>query len=337
MPEKLIVQLPNLVASFLAETFDVNENYAAVSQVSREWLGEKCGLGARDKRILQKGDFVYSCALNTPDCGPDKFRDFCDWVNWVFPFDDIFDNGELKDDPKGAKAVLDNLLDSMHGTAEPKTKFVAAHQDVWTRFKEVGTCSARIVERLLMLSQKAPRGNCRRFIQALTVCATDVLRQVQDCSIEQVQKPEDLIKLRRNSIGVKPLYAFVEYGHNIELPDYVIQHPLIQEIELLGIDWVLIQNDLISYPKDEEEGVNHNLISSRRLNGMRAQEAYDHLGSMLEGIYQRFDESWTSFPTGVRRSMPKLSGTLRASRTASRRICTGAFVQTATSDTTESM
>lgn len=92
------------------------------------------------------------------------------------------------------------------------------------------------------------------------------------------------------------MYAFVKYGHSIDLPDYIFQHPLMQDIETLGIDWVLIQNDLISYPKDEEEGVNHNLISSCRLHGMDAQKASDHLGFMLEEIYERFDQVVEQLP-----------------------------------------
>lgn len=98
----------------------------------------KCEL--REKRILTKGDFTYFCALNTPQCGPQKFRVFCDWVFWVFPFDDFFDNGELKNDIKGAKTMLNNLIDSMHGKDEPSTKFVCAHQDMWTRFQEASRC-----------------------------------------------------------------------------------------------------------------------------------------------------------------------------------------------------
>ena len=54
----------------------------------------------------------------------------------MFPFDDFFDNGELKDDPEGASAVLDNLLGSMHGNVVPNTKFVCAHQDIWERFQK---------------------------------------------------------------------------------------------------------------------------------------------------------------------------------------------------------
>lgn len=297
MPEMIVVQLPNLVASFLAEEFAINENYDTVSQISRDWLCETCELGERDKHILRKGDFAYFCALNTPYCGSERFRDFCDWVNWVFPFDDFFDNGELKDDPKGAKEVLDNLLGSMHGNFEPKTKFVCAHQDIWERFKVVSPKRNRWALAVTNHNlQKATKSNGRRFIQAMTEYSNNVLRHVEDCSSEQVPKPEDLIELRRNSIGVKPLFAFVEYGHGIDLSDYIFDHPLIQEIQVLGIDWVLIQNDLISYPKDEEEGVNHNLISSYRLQGMDPQEAYDQLGKMLEKIYTRFDEAVTALP-----------------------------------------
>lgn len=214
----------------------------------------------------------------------------------VFPFDDFFDNGKLKDDPEGAETVLNNLLDSMHGTDEPGTKFVCAHQDIWERFKEASDRDSEAERPSLIASQKATTGNGRRFVEAMTNYANDVLRHVKDCSTEQVPKPEDLIALRRNSIGVKPLFAFVEYGHGIELPDYVFDNLLIQEIQILGVDWVLIQNDLISYPKDEEEGVNHNLISSYRLQGFGPQEAYDQLGDMLEKIYQRFDNAIKELP-----------------------------------------
>ncbi len=54
----------------------------------------------------------------------------------ISSFDDIFDIGELKDDPEGAKAVLDNLVDSMHGSVTPSTKFVQAHQKIYDRMEQ---------------------------------------------------------------------------------------------------------------------------------------------------------------------------------------------------------
>ena len=44
---------------------------------------------------------------------------------------------------------------------------------------------------------------------------------------------------------------FVEYSHELNLPGAVFEHPLIKDIETLGIDWMLIQNDILSYCKEE--------------------------------------------------------------------------------------
>ncbi|KAJ5702438.1 terpene cyclase [Penicillium malachiteum] len=44
-----------------------------------------------------------------PDVGPEEFRACCDWGNWVFSFDDMFDNGRLKDDPVGCRDMVDRL------------------------------------------------------------------------------------------------------------------------------------------------------------------------------------------------------------------------------------
>ena len=94
--------------SFLTEQAVVNENYAAVSQASREWLGNTCELEEKEKRMLKKGDFAYLSALNTPDCGLEDFRVFCDWVDWVFAFVEFFDDGELRDDVGGARTLFNN-------------------------------------------------------------------------------------------------------------------------------------------------------------------------------------------------------------------------------------
>ena len=60
------------------------------------------------------------------------------------------------------------------------------------------------------------------------------------------QRPslENMIKLRRESIGAAPLYYLFEYAHDIHISDEVQAHPIIQELEILGMDivfmWVLV-------------------------------------------------------------------------------------------------
>ena len=77
------------------------------------------------------------------------------------------------------------------------------------------------------------------------------LRQVQDCSMDNARDIGDLLTLRRLSIGAEPLYALVEFGHQLEIPDHVLQNSTIKQIRLAGVDIILIQNDIISYRKEE--------------------------------------------------------------------------------------
>ena len=54
--------------------------------------------------------------------------------------DIVFDNGTLKDDPKAAKEVMDDLLLVMRGGArdEKASAFIEIHDTVWDRVKNVG-------------------------------------------------------------------------------------------------------------------------------------------------------------------------------------------------------
>ena len=124
------------------------------------------------------------------------------------------------------------------------------------------------------------------------------------------------VKVRRDSIGVRPLFVWVEFAHELELSDEAMDHHLIKEIETLGVDWVVIQNDMLSYRQEEvsqlydtigdsslltvttqEEGCCHNLISAGRLHGLGAQEVFDDCGSRLDKIYARFDEAVSELPS----------------------------------------
>jgi hypothetical protein len=39
-------------------------------------------------------------------------RILCDWGNWIFPFDDLFDNGEVREDSAYAEKVMRRMEES---------------------------------------------------------------------------------------------------------------------------------------------------------------------------------------------------------------------------------
>lgn len=145
--ERTTVQLPSLIVSFLDEEPNTHPLYERVRRESLDWVTTACALDRKTVIKVHKGDLTYFAAVCAPEAEDARYRVFCDWVNWVFPFDDQYDDGELRDDPRRAALELGNLIDNVYGRASPMTKYVKAHEDVWRRFEEVGLIPALQGER----------------------------------------------------------------------------------------------------------------------------------------------------------------------------------------------
>ncbi|GIJ99409.1 terpene cyclase [Aspergillus viridinutans] len=268
------VHLPQLFVLFLSENPVVNPHYEEVRKESEAWLANECSFDERSRRILHKTDFSYFCSVAAPDAGPEELRTVCDWGNWVFPFDDMFDNGGLKDDPVGAQQLIDSLLAGMRddGTqlpVEAESPLVRVHNTVWQR-----------------VAQASPAGVRRRFAASMRHYCKGSIEQVRTCSMGRYPSLDEMLALRKQSAGVAPLFALVEYAHKLDIPDHVFECRSIKEIERIGVDLVLLQNDILSYCKEEKEGVTHNVVAICRHSGMPAQMAFNHIGNMLVARYR---------------------------------------------------
>jgi hypothetical protein len=240
-----VVVIPDLFTSFLATPPMVNPNYRSVRKESEHWLASswKCDLKARKR--LHGIDASYFCAILAPKADHDRFRLICDWTNWVFPFDDLFDDGDLRGDLERAALVIERLLDVMRDAKEPvslpiggesEQRLVDCYANFWERFK----------------SGTEDLGGVReRFLAAMQDYCHGALQQVQDCSTSKSRDLEELLAVRRSSISALPLYALVEFGHQLDVPKQVFEHSSIQQIRALGLDIILIQNDVLSYQKEE--------------------------------------------------------------------------------------
>ncbi|KAL3482851.1 terpene synthase metal binding domain protein [Aspergillus germanicus] len=274
------VYLPQMFTLFLSGDPPVNPHYTEVRAESERWLARTCNFDDRAARRLAKTDFSYFCSISAPRAGREELRTVCDWGNWVFPFDDMFDNGSLKDDPTGAQKLIEDLLAGMSmgidsSNSSPRTKcradnpLIQAHNLVWER-----------------ITKASPVGTQRRFAKSMHDYCMGSLVQVQKASTKTYPSIEEMLELRRQSSGVAPLFALVEYAHKLDIPDAVFETKSIQEIERTGVDLVLIQNDILSYCKEEREGVSHNLVAIARRTEMSAQAAFTHVGDMLLERYR---------------------------------------------------
>jgi len=101
----------------------------------------------------------------------------------------------------------------------------------------------------------------------------------------------EVLAQRRQSVCVTPLFVLVEFGHKIDLPDEAFENAIVHRLEMLGVEIVLLHNDLLSYCKEEEEGVVHNTVAVCRLQGMGAQEAVTFIGTEVACRMAEFEEA----------------------------------------------
>lgn len=130
------------------------------------------------------------------------------------------------------------------------------------------------------------------------------LAQVQQATISDLSSIHEVLLRRRQSVCVLPLFALVEFAQDIDLPDEVYNESTMEDIRTLGIDITMLHNDLLSYHKEESEGVPHNIVAAYRRDGRKAQEAVDLVRGEIEMrslLLERAIEQVASWETPWRR------------------------------------
>ncbi|KAK2028364.1 terpene synthase metal binding domain-containing protein [Colletotrichum zoysiae] len=290
MAARTLVTLPDMFSHFLVQEPRVNKNYRTVKLASERWLAEKCSFSPEVQKRVNTCDFSYFCSIVAPTAPEERLRTLCDYGNWVFPFDDMFDNGHLTSDVETSRQVLDSLMSDMLGRCYMGTKLplVQAHDDIFKRLSEV--------EFMLSFLQE-------RYVKHTQMYAEGVARHVEAFTSHCPPSLQDMLQTRRMSVGVAPVYPFQEYAESLQMPDEVFESPAIQDLERIGGDLIILTNDILSYRKEEasicsgaSEGCPFNMVAVCRMNGKSAQEAFDTIGSLLEDSHLEWDEVMSRLP-----------------------------------------
>lgn len=80
-----------------------------------------------------------------------------------------------------------------------------------------------------MLKTVGPRCQ-QRFIDTMGLYFEAIMQQAADRAQKNVPELEAYITLRRNTSGCKTGFALIEYAAGIDLPNEVVEHPIIQNL-----------------------------------------------------------------------------------------------------------
>ncbi|EME39124.1 hypothetical protein DOTSEDRAFT_82994 [Dothistroma septosporum NZE10] len=290
--DRIIVTIPDLFVSFIRHDPAVRKDCEEQKAASCQWLSDRLQMDEKATRKLEAGDFTWFAAVYLPHADPQRFRLVSDWTNLIFYYDDLFDNGLLKSDPVRTRDTVDRLFRAIDGDitpADPDTagldyvdQVQAAHDDFWLRFRALASPSQR-----------------RHYRRTMVKFLRGAVQQVQDCSEEYGRSIDEIMERRRDSVGMDPCFAMICFAYDLDIPDEVLENESIAELEALCCELGGLQNDVVSYRKEEvsqracsfspddfltsqqEEDVNHNILAVCRMNGMAIQEAHDYIGDLI--------------------------------------------------------
>ncbi|KAL8282699.1 hypothetical protein RB600_005924 [Gaeumannomyces tritici] len=275
--------LPDLFVSIMSPSPRLNPLYEVVRPASEAFTKELLGLDAASFKKHHRVNFSLLASMWMPEADAEGLRVMVDWLTWVFFFDDLFDDGELRDDPVGAQAEAEATLALMSDHEQEVSRELHPLRylfyTTWVRFRN--------------RSSKALQTRYRKCIEEYI---TGVVRQTGASLVGADISVEQYLHWRRKSVGLRPCHALMEYACGIQLPDYVLAHPAVQECVMVSIDLVSLQNDILSYRKELASCGTQNIIHILRRQGMTTQQAFDRAGGLTVTAIRRWHLAQLDMP-----------------------------------------
>ncbi|KAG1742745.1 isoprenoid synthase domain-containing protein [Suillus paluster] len=177
-------------------------------------------------------------------CDFEHLRIGSELMNVYFIVDEFTDS----ENAAGTKAMVDIVLDALDNPHKARPQGECILGEISRQFW------ARAIQTASLPSQ-------RHFLDSYTAYLRAVVVEAVDREQSRRRSIDDYLKLRRDTCGAKSAFAVYEMG--MELPDEVFYHPVIVELVDCIIELILIDNDMLSYNREQATGdENHNLVSA---------------------------------------------------------------------------
>ncbi|KAH7882005.1 terpenoid synthase [Phlebopus sp. FC_14] len=261
--------LPNLL-TYWPWPRRLNLHYREVGAASTAWIDSFQLLNANKKAAFDKCNFK-------------QLRSACDMVYLFFAFDDFSDSGS----GAAVRQQADIMMDALRNPDVPRPEGEVA----------LGEMTRQFWSRTLRFTNPSPLTQ-QRMIRTFDDYTTAVAIQAEDRDQHLIRDIESYFTVRRGTIGIYPFYVLLELG--LDLPESVLEHPVIVDMERCIADIIIIANDIYSYNVEQARGDDiHNLVTvAMKELGTDLHGALQWIGEYSAGVEVQFLNSIALLPTG---------------------------------------
>ncbi|KAF8511105.1 terpenoid synthase [Gautieria morchelliformis] len=257
-----------------------NPHYAICKEETTAWWATFNGFNARTQKAFHSGAVNLISSLCFPLLNKDGCRIGADFMAFTIVIDEYTDTS----DGKTARMQADIVMDALRKPNSPRSAGEWIGGEVARQFWLNTTKTATPIAQ-------------RRFMDSFQAYIDAVVQQAEDRSTGHIRDVQSYFEIRRDTVGVKPTFTILEIHMNI--PDEVMNHPIIMKLCELAGDMILIANDVISYNVEQARGEEgHNLVTvlMDQYNVDR-QTAMDCIGELHDDFVEQFLATWKKIPT----------------------------------------
>jgi len=132
-------------------------------------------------------------------------------MNYLFHLDNLSDDM----DKRGTQSTADVVLNSLY------------HPFTYKTSARIGKQAADFWKHIITMAALGPQ---QRFIETFNFFFEAVSQQAMDRASGEIPDLEAYIALRRDTSSCKPCWALIEYANNLDIPDEIMDHPVVRSL-----------------------------------------------------------------------------------------------------------
>ncbi|KZT69831.1 terpenoid synthase [Daedalea quercina L-15889] len=262
----------------------------AVAAASDKWLDEGCPELLPKKRAalygLKSGILTAHCY---PDADDERLRVVADFLVYLFHLDNISDKLAVH-----GTEQLANVVMNAHWLPERYAPTRSPGKEQPAEELSPGRLARSYWSRCIQGAKPGPQA---RFKENLGLFFEAVQIQTADRDNGVTPDLESYISIRRDTSGCKPSFDLIEYAMGLDLPEYVVEHPIIKALNQAANDLVTYV-DIFSYNVEQSRGDTHNMIPILMTHrNLTLQQAVDYVGDLCRDQISSFMENEKRIPS----------------------------------------
>ncbi|KAK0628328.1 terpenoid synthase [Bombardia bombarda] len=273
------VNLPNLVRNWPYPR-QLNQHYDEVSAATSDWVRSFQCFDQKSQAAFDKCDFPKLALLTTPHFDLEHARTSSDLMALFFVFDEFTD----VEDEHVTRQMSDIFMDALRNPDKPRPQGEVKIGEMTRQFWDLGRKTA------------TPMAE-RHLIETMQLYVDSVVQEAEDRRTDRVRTVDEYWELRRHTCGCFPTFVLAEL--EMDIPEEIYQHPLLERMRECAMYSVCVKNDLYSYNIERARGHGlHNLLTVvMNAQDLGLQAAVNFIGDWHDKIIKEFFSSWASLPS----------------------------------------